>query len=869
MNMFIIANIQPNSSLERKFTILFLLSLFFFSCTSPQLNNSEENRDIEVQKKEDVKFEEVSQPKKTPNQSIDLVIIPYKGKYTNEAEFQQEPYKISQIRRQIINDLARYASLSSNFSAQVEILFRDWVQEDEDRPYYITQNVREGKNIWQVVFITERLLYGSQPRSVIYRKAIGEVLLQSRVGENLSQFPLWLREGILHYTTETGEWLEKDFILQLLTQKKFSNRVISDALKGVAHQDSFFPELEGYFTLIYLKERIGESGLKNFFYKILLEKKNWEEQLYEITGEHLFPLHEESLKYSRSILRRRYEVVIREYRQAERAYLEEDYPEAILAFQKLITRSRTSKYSFLSGNMYFWSSMCYYRLKMYSRCEEQLSKLFERHLDYCSYLPLARYRYAMSFYHQSLFQKAILHLVDFQESYPFHRFVSSAQFFLADSLFQKKENIRSLYMWERFLKENPEHNRYPEALLKAGKICLEVARYHQARLFFRELAKNKNSSREQRTESHDFLEQINWIVRQTLNPKITQDLNQMVSDFAQADPTTRRQILEQMEMIGELTFSPWLESLIESYPEQTKDFLKVIQSVAVPAGLPIAIPLLPKRPDLAKAIFITLARMDMPAWEVQSMIWQEIDSLPAETKNKVQEKLGMVLKKFPESFLKKFPQLFQRIYGDKKVQLELIEQLTLEAYAEQVSVLHILALEGAPSVQVKALLNLKNWEDPSSAFVLEKLLTAKTKEVRLLALNNLQQLGVLSSQQLMDSLKDSASVVRRRAMGILEKKDIPEKWSLFIHLLQDKDSAIVQQAKNVLLNEARTMAKVLSPEKEILTGALKEKFLKEHQTEGFYYNLVQILEILLGKIDYYPGMTLAERKAIVERGENS
>ena len=114
-----------------------------------------------------------------------------------------------------------------------------------------------------------------------------------------------------------------------------------------------------------------------------------------------------------------------------KSYLAEDYGSAIAKGQ---TFNLNYYNSFLTNDMHFWMAMCYYELKNYTECLDQLQNIFSEKRYFCYHLPLANYRQAMALYRSQKLSHAVDIFSNFQRDFPWEEnFVGSCLYFQGES----------------------------------------------------------------------------------------------------------------------------------------------------------------------------------------------------------------------------------------------------------------------------------------------------------------------------------------------------------------------------------------------------------------------------------------------------
>ncbi|BBM82691.1 tetratricopeptide repeat protein [Candidatus Uabimicrobium amorphum] len=782
----------------------------------------------------------------------EIKILPYDGKYSLRNRFWNLS-KITKIKKDIELALADKLGYLQNDSLFIEIEYRDWESEYEKKPFVIAPLVKEGQEIWRITYVSEHLQNGSVPLSIIYKTAIAQILLRDAVGDHYGEIPDFLWQSLVHYGCGLEEYTVKKALLRIVNGNKV---FLENAIVGLDSNVQPFPQLESLFLLIFLEEKYGaKNAVKDFTYNVLFNKKNWEEQLALSSGEDFSTFSQKVVLFAKQYLISRYRSLISKYNGALKEYLAENYGAAISKGQTFILNYHDSV---LVYDMHFWMAMCYYELKNYTQCLEQLQNIFSDKRYFCHNLSLANYRHAMSLYRLQKLSVAIDIFADFRRDFPWEtKFVGSALFFQAQSFLANNQSERAIYHFEDFIRDYPQHYRRAVVVEKMAYLYLQMERYQRAKVLFAELKQLDTDDKIKRL-AQQSIQRIRSLEEQEPSAKLRQHLQETAQNFATLTKNQKQETLRDLGHIGQIAL-PCLESIYKDSQDVLADFIECIADIQSPKGISLLLSTLRSQKEYDTQIFIALANIGIPILELETIIEQEFQDVSSQRRKEISQNFRDLFWGATNVVVQKIPSFVEDINSDAKKQYAIIEKMNLALGKEQIPVLKKLVLHGkSEKVKIHALENLIVWQDETTPEFLNGLLFHSNKYVRHLALTALKKQKYYRITNFTKLFSDSYVKVREEALNLLPFVDISDKINILVSVLDDENYDIRNRARQTLIDAKDTGVNLV----------LAKGLAKDTQNISYYNYIVQILRVRTNDFEllqtYHPQMSPTQRKELAQ-----
>ena len=649
--------------------------------------------------------------------------------------------------------------------------------------------------------------------------------------------------------------LLEEFAVKMLEE----TRPLEKVVKGLAHTQLDFPELEGYLAFLFLEGYYtdGEVRLKKWFDAVFSQGKDWEEYLVNIFSMPFFEFQEKARQFALGYLGSRFRGPWVAYRKALRFYLKQEYLDATAQFKKLLLQFPDS---FMAQNLHFWLAMSYYQVKQYEPALGYFQKAIEKRPHLCSHFPLAHYRMAFCHYRQERMAKAIVQWSDFVRDFPHHPFQANAQFFLAQALHSQSDYKRAFQEYASFISKNDGHARLVEALIEAGRIAEKAGWFNEARRYHRRLLSHPGASEKQKKQSEEALFLIEAVEKKGPSPEMAHQLEQALSRFDTLHPNERKNVLDEMARIGKLSL-PWIDRLISSSARDSLEpILEALCKMEEPSSTAHFMMILKKNTDLAQKALLGIVRLSIPAEFLGQIVESGLEDLASAEKSKIEKDLRSILWDSSPELRKRFPDLLKKLNGTPEEQSQMIETMALQAGEEQIPVLCRLSTEASGVGQRRALSNLISWSSPMAKPVFERLLDDPLPDIRVMAIAGASSLGDRSPIfEKGIAQKDHSPEVRKAALIALGSSDEKKHFLPIVYGLGDTDLSVRESAKRIL--SSKNAARVME--------GLQNAFLEEAHPAYFYTGIIEILEKLTGRgFSYRPDMTKEERGKLISSIRN-
>ncbi|WP_372369933.1 tetratricopeptide repeat protein [Candidatus Uabimicrobium sp. HlEnr_7] len=821
------------------FIILTSCDLFVEQHNPPNIENA--NVNISVKK---VDKKEISEK---------INILPYHGKYSLKNRFWSSQ-KLLKAKKDTETVLAEKIGFLQDRSLSLEIEYVDWQPQHKDQKFMITPQANSSKQIWRITYISEHLQNGSVPLSTIYKIAIAEVLLRQKAGDHYDKIPEFLWKSIVSYGCGFIDYELKQLLLHVVNTKNFS---LEKAVVGLNTSQQPFPKLEGIFLLIFFKEKYGEENVvKDFVSNIVFNEKNWEKQISISSGEDFATFTQKVATFANNYLISRYRSVISKYNEALKSYLTENYGSAIAKGQTFTLNYHDS---FLNHDMHFWMAMCYYELKNYSQCSEQLQNIFSDKRYLCHHLSLANYRQAMTLYRSQKLSVAIDMFSDFRRDFPWEvDFVGSSLFFQGQSFLANNQYERAIHHFEEFIDRHPKHHRRAAVVEKMAYLYLQMERYKRAKTLFAEL-QQLDVEDKIKLLAKQSVQKIRSFESQNPSPELKLQLDEIVAHFPSHTKNQKRETLSDLSYIGEISL-PWLQSLYKHSSDILPSFIQCISDIQSSKGISLLLNILRTESKYDKELFVALAQIGVPVSELETILVQEFQDVPQKRRLEISNNFRKLFWGAPIEILQKLPLFIENINGDEQKQDEVIEKMSLTLGQEQIPVLKKLVLHGkSEKVKIHALENLILWEDSQMPNFLNDLLFKEQQEIRYIALMGLKKQKYYRITKFKELFLDSYDKVREQALNLLPFVDISGKIDILVFLLNDSNYDIRNRARQNLIDAKDSGVNL----------ALAKGLVKDVQNINYYNYIIQILRVRTNNFEllktYHPKMSSEQRKELANQ----
>lgn len=782
----------------------------------------------------------------------EIKILPYNGKYSLRNRF-WDLAKITKTKKDTELVLAEKLGYLQNDSLFIEIEYCDWENKYAEKPFVITPQVKDAKEIWRITYVCEHLQNGSIPLAVAYKTAIAQVLLRDAVGNHYGEIPDFLWQSFVYYGCGLQEYTLKKTLLRIINGNKV---FLENAVVGLDSNVQPFPQLESMFLLIFLEEKYGEkNAVKDFTYNVLFNKRNWEEQISSSSGEDFSTFTQKIVMFAKHYLISRYRGLVAKYNATLKEYLAENYGAAISKGQTFILNYHDSV---LVHDMHFWMAMCYYELKNYTRCIEELQKIFSNNRYFCHNLALANYRHAMSLYRLQKLSMAIDIFADFRRDFPWEtKFVGSALFFQAQSFLANNQYQRAIYHFEDFIRDHPHHYRRAAVVEKMAYLYLQMERYQRAKTLFAELKKLDVEDKIKRL-AQQSIQKIRSLEEQDPSTKLREYLQKTTQNFATLSKNQKRETLRDLSHIGQITL-PWLQNIYKDSQDVLPSFIECISDIQSPKGISLLLRTLRLREEYDMQIFIALSKIGIPILELETIIQQEFQDITPQRREKISQNFRELFWGATNIVIQKIPSFVEDINSDAQKQYHIIEKMSLVLGSEQVPILKKLVLHGkSEKVKIHALENLVIWQQETTSEFLNSLLSHTNENIRYLALVAMKKQKYYRIANFAELFSDSYVKVREEALNLLPFVNISDKIDILVSLLGDESYDIRNRARQNLIDAKNPKVNL----------ALAKGLAKDTQNINYYNYIVQILRIRTNDFEllqmYHPQMSPTQRKELAQ-----
>jgi TolA-binding protein len=766
----------------------------------------------------------------------------YAGKYAQDARFSSLDKRVPLLRQQAMEKLAGRLGLAEPPAIPIVVTWRDWQTSDRERCFHIRQEMVAGRLYWQLVLISEYFVNGSEKAEWLLPYAWNETIFTVATTHRTNPLPAWLKAGIAHFASgEEGESLPR-LLLPLIEGKQS----LGEVLPGLLPEQKETLALQGYLALLYWQDAYGLESLKTFMQRAVWQDRPWETELTAITQSDFFGFQEKAKNFALALLGSRYWPHVISYRKALREYLQNDYLATIANFKKLDIDLPAS---WLSGDIWFWLGMAYYRSERHYDAAGYFAQVYERAPYPAIHLATAQYREAMCFYRLQKLAEAIGACERFGRDFPYHELAGSAQFFLAAGLTQRGETRRAYAAYAQFLGRFPKHERVFAAHMAAAALCEKLGWLAYAKSHYQSVANHAGDPA--KTQAQERNKEIAAVEEAGPSPELMRVLVESEEKFAKQNSSQQEVALEELGRIGKLAL-PTLTRLSDRLSTPlSKRLVAILGDMHEGAATPLFLKIMRREPTLSQEAWQGLISLRLPPSFLHQMAQREFSDLAAGSREQIAASLLRVLWHVEDGLLQELPDLLCRLNGDAHGQITAIEQMTLHARAEQIPVLLLLAEYGqSEEVMRQAVQSLAAWHDARAMPVLRRLAIHKSRTLSLAAVQSLAALGDYPLAALRQMAASPLAEVREAALDILARANTPEHQRVLLALLEDP----------LLYLRDKTHATLARIPVQALLPALAQGFAEDDHSLYFYTGIVSLVENCLKRAVFYrPDMKREER----------